>query len=160
VHWLLLGLFLIGVALSVIGHMADRATHYPWLLSRIDPQYVSGTNALDVLAQESRRALTPQHPGFSVLLEKWPELSDRSLVALISRSVAFMELGPVVKNDFELIAIDENHNEVGPRWSELSARETLAQQNDRKLHRIGTGTFFVGIAISLFSGLARFITNV
>ena len=95
-----------------------------------------------------------------MLLEKWPELSDRSPIALIGRSVAFMELGPVVKNDFELIAMDENHNEVEPRWSEISARETLTQQNHRKLHRIGTGTFFVGIAISLFSGLARFIASV
>ncbi len=155
--WLLLGLFVAGMTLAVIGWFFDRATKFNFLLNIISSDYVYGINALDVLAENDKRGFGLNHPGFTVLLQRWPEYPKERSVVFIRRSIAYMAFGARVKNDFDLILLDANKNEIKPRWSEAEARNLLGDELNRKLFRLGTIVFFVGIAISFTSGLLQFL---
>lgn len=150
-------LLIIGLLIAVLGWFGDRAANFSFLLKVIAPDYVDGINALDILAENNKRAIIPKHPGFLVLLSRWPDRPLTGSVAYISRSVAYMEFGPRVKNDFQLILRDAQQNEIKPIWSEASARRLLKNELDKKLFIIGPVIFFIGISVSFISGLLEFL---
>ena len=158
-RWLLFSLFVLGLLIVVLGWFFDRAANFNFLLKKIAPDYVHGINALDILAENNKRALIPKHPGFIVLLSRWPDQPLTSSVAIISRSVAYTEFGPQVKNDFQLILRDAQQNEISPRWSEANARGMLENELNRKLFITGTIIFFIGISVSFFSGFLGFLKD-
>jgi uncharacterized BrkB/YihY/UPF0761 family membrane protein len=158
-RWFLFSLFALGLLIAVFGWFFDRAANFSFLLKRIAPDYVHGINALGILAYNNKRALTSRHRGFIVLLSRWPDHPLISSVAFIGRSVAYMEFGPRVKNDFQLILRDAQQNEINPSWSEANARNSLENELNRKLFTIGTIIFFTGISVSFVSGLLEFLKN-
>ena len=157
-RWFLFLLFIIGIILAILGWFFDRVSYFPWLMRKISPDYVNSINALDTLAANKKHALTPFHPGFNALLERWPNLSKKLSVVLIGRSVAYMAFGEQVKGDFELIAFDKDNAEIKPRWKESAARSLFVDEEDKKIFWIGTVVFFNGLGIAFVSRLIDFFT--
>ena len=158
-RWFLFSLFVLGLAIAILGWFFDRAANFNFVLKKLAPDYVHGIDALDILAGNNKMALTSEHPGFIVLLSHWPDKPLGSSVAFISRSVAFTQFGPRVKNDFQLILRDNKQNEIIPRWSEAEARIMLENELNRKLFISGTIIFFIGIILSFLSGLFEFLKD-
>jgi hypothetical protein len=50
---------------------------------------------------DATRGILPAREGFAPLLERWPNLIDQSRVAIIGRSVAFLDWGAAHSRDFE-----------------------------------------------------------
>jgi len=154
-----LALLLTGVALSVIGWLFDRITNLPLLLKMISPDYLYGTEALRLLAANDRRHLLSTHRGFQVLLNRWPHsYSDQA--ASIGRSVAFTEFGAQITNDFELRLCDATQADIAQRWSLTLAQKQLDAELEKRTFWLGTVVFFVGIVITLASGLIDLIGGV
>jgi len=155
-RWVLLILSVFGIMLAIIGWGFDKATNFDFLIKRISPDYVDGINALDLLSENPARNLNSKHPGFTVLLDRWPDNPEKRFVFFISRSVAYIELGPRIKNDFQLILRDQQHNEIKPCWSEVAARSKLVDELNRKILKFGAIIFCLGVAISLISSILQF----
>ena len=158
--YLLLSIFILGIVLAILAWHVDKAKHFPKLLRIISSDYADGTWALDLLAENDKHVLPSEHPGFHVLIRHWPELQQKSAVTLISRSIAFVEFGPTVKSDFQLIPRDKNDNEPGARWSSDDARALLLDQFERKSFVFGTVFFYFGIGLSLAAGITEFMSNI
>src|SRR5215216_554670 len=101
-NWILFGLLLFGLILAIVGYLLDHVAHFPWLMEKLAPQYVKGTHALDDLAEHEHNVLTSAHPGFPVLLQRWPTPHEKERVALIGRGPAYMNLLHAVKHDIQL----------------------------------------------------------
>lgn len=144
-------LFIAGIVVTIIGWFFENAKRFKWLMLRIAPEYILGKNALDDLEKDQKTALTKNHEGFNVLLEKWPNLQEKNNVEYIGRSVAFISFGSQVKNDIQLIPYDSNQKEIPNRWSFLEAREKIEEISERKLFRIGTFLFWCGLLLSAIS---------
>jgi len=151
-------LFIIGVILAILGWFFDRLSYFPWLMRKISPDYVNGIDALDVLAADDKRDLTPSHLGFNAILERWPGLNRKSSITLIGRSVAYLGFGSRVTGDFQLIAYDKDRSEVMPIWKHSSARSLFVGEQNERLFWIGTVVFFSGLGIAFVSGLLEFLT--
>jgi hypothetical protein len=156
-NWPLLTLFVLGNILAILGWFFDRTREIDWLARVMVRDYVYGSRALDDLATDPKRAILPSHLGFNVLLTRWPNLPNKKAVASIGRSIAFTEFGPEVKNDIELIALDQALNHLESRWLFSSARQELQKQADKRIFIFGTIMFFLGIAVSIASGVIEFI---
>ena len=150
-EWLLLTLLLFGTGLSVVGWFFDRLSKFGWLLRYVDRNYYHAVQALRLLRDSEKRSLLPAHAGFRVLLNLWPADIPIESIALIGRSVAFIEFGATVRNDFELLLYDSGRNEISPRWSYSEAYGRLSKTHRERVFWMGTGVFFVGIAIVLGS---------
>ena len=155
-EWLVFALLLFGVGLSVAGWFLDRVAGFGWLLRYVDTDYYHGVGALRLLSGSEKRALLPAHPGFRVLLSRWPGGKPDS-VALIGRSVAFVEFGSTVSNDFELLLYDTARNEISARWRYSEAHESLSKNHRKRVFWLGTPVFFLGIAIALASGVTALL---
>ena len=68
-----------------------------------------------------------------------------------------MVFGPNVKDDIDLIARDNEENEVRGKWTYSEARKALIASRDRRLFWIGTLVCFAGIAITATTGWLEFI---
>lgn len=158
-EWLPFALLLLGIGIAIIGWLFDRLSQIDWLLKRVNPRYYHGTQALRLLAENERRALLPKHPGFHILLELWPSTMPVGSVALLGRSVAFVEFGPTVSNDFELIKYDSARNEVSTRWKYSEAIKKLSEAHHKNIFWLGTVVFFLGITITLISGLINLFND-
>ncbi len=108
-------LFLYGIFLSIVGWFLDKAHRFIWLLKLISRDAVNALIALNALAQNPNIAITPEHPGFNVLLDHWPNLTNRDSVKLIGRGPAYANFGAQVTTGFALVAKDENRNMPTPR---------------------------------------------
>jgi len=139
----------------MLGWFFDRAPHFPWLINRLVPNDMKGLKALDELANNPNIAITALYPGFNQLLHLWQDMDNgtKAKVAAIKRSISYIQFGPQVTNDFELIPCDKDLAELIPRWHESSARAVLKSRIDRKLFRVGAIIFWSGIVISAVSGI-------
>ena len=152
-------LFISGFIIAIVGRFFDQVTELPWLLRMISPDYVNGINALDFLAQNRRHILNSHDPGFIVILERWPNLNKKSSVALIRRSPPYQDMLHQVKSDFELIGFDSNTKEIGTRWEESLARSLLIKELNNKRFWMGTVVFYIGLGLTVVSGLLEFLTK-
>jgi len=152
-------LFVFGVVVTVIGWFFDRAKSFDLLMSSAAPDYVSGTKALRDLKKDARINLTSRHEGFQVLLDKWPNLTDRDAVEFIGRSAAFLGFGSQVSSDIELIARDKRRNKVGSRWRMSAAEARIESIAEKSLFATGTMIFWVGLSISVVSHIVNAVTD-
>lgn len=150
-------LFLFGIFLSIVGWFLDKAHRFTWLMKLISRDAVNGLIALNALAQNTNIAVTPEHPGFNVILNHWPNLTDRDSVKLIGRGPAYTCYGAQVTTGFALVAEDENRNMIEPAWEEPSARTLFHKKLDLILFRLGAVIFFLGIGVALVSGILGFL---
>ena len=158
--WLLFGLLLFGLILSIVGYLLDHVMHLPWLLERLAPEYLMGMRALDHIAEQEHNALHAQHPGFPILWERWPTPNvEKKRVAAVGRGPAYVQLLHNVRSDINLFLADENRNVIGQPWSYTEAKAALSEEMDRNLFKIGSTVFSIGIAVSLFSALASLISS-
>jgi hypothetical protein len=145
--------------LAIIGHYFDKATHFPWLVKAVSSDTVNGLNALDLFAQNRSIQILPLHPGFEVLLKRWPNLSDKDLVRKIGSGGPVLDVGARIKPDIVLIAYDLFGNVVEPKWRESLARQILLEEQSRSIFKRGETIFFIGIIIAFVSGLLKFPKN-
>jgi hypothetical protein len=143
--------FIIGILISIVGWFLDRANKFKWLMLKIAPDCIFAQRALDSLEADQKIGLTKNHKGFQILLNKWPNLISKQSVEYIGRSLAFIEFGPQVKNDIQLIAYDKEEKEVKERWSMLDARSSIEKILEKKLFKQGVYLFWFGIAVSVIS---------
>ncbi|MGH7871598.1 MAG: hypothetical protein ACREQO_05200 [Candidatus Binatia bacterium] len=150
-------IFFGGIALTILGWLFARVIQARWLLMLVTPDYVKGMTVLNELASNEKFVATVKRPGVRVLLNVWPGLADKGHVESIQRSVAYMVFGPNVKDDIDLIARDNDENEVGGKWTYSEARKVLIASRDKRLFWIGTLVFFAGMAITVTTGWLEFI---
>lgn len=117
-----------------------------------------GLNSLDLLAENPSIGILPEHPGFHVILERWPELTDKNSVAIIGRGPAYQKFGAQVTAGFALVALDKDKNKIGA-WEEPFARKILLKEQDKALFKAGTIIFYIGILIALVSGVLGFLNG-
>ncbi|MBM4465165.1 MAG: hypothetical protein FJ014_06400 [Chloroflexi bacterium] len=151
------GLLILGVALSILGWLFDRLSKLNWLLKLVASEQASALQALELLAQNARYLLLSKHPGFGVLISRWPGLSKRNSITGIGRSVAFIEFGQQVQNDFELIAYSAGKQEIDPRWRYSQAQQVMNAELDKQVFWGGTIVFYLGIVITLISGVVELL---
>ncbi len=150
-------IFFGGIAITILGCLLARVVEARWLLMLVTPNYVKGMAILNELASNEKFVATVKRPGVRVLLNLWPGLADKGHVESIQRSVAYMVFGPHVKDDIDLIARDNEENEVKGKWTYSEARKALIASRDRRLFWIGTLVCFAGIAITATTGWLAFI---
>lgn len=155
----LLALFILGTITAIVGWFFDRALEIAWVTRLLAPAYFNGGKALAALEDNPKRGVLPDHPGFVPILDRWPGLKNKQAVAIIGRSAAYMEFGPKVESDIELIPYDANRNELPPRWTVSAAQKTLRQGAERRAFVVGAIVFFAGVTLSTVSGLIEFLTN-
>ncbi len=158
-RWISFAFLILGTALSVVGWFFDRVRHMDKLLVCLAPNYFYGLKGLNDLAADARHALSTTHPGFRPILELWPEVASVDKVAFVGRSVAFTVFGARVMNDFELILYDANSSELAPRWRHAAAERSFAKEFDSRVLRIGGIVFWVGITITVASGVFEFLNS-
>ncbi|GEM_PF-878242 len=144
-------IFTSGILISIVGWFLDRANKFQWLMLKIAPDCIFAQKALDSLEADQKISLTKNDEGFQILLNKWPDLISKQSVEYIGRSVAFVSLGPQVRNDIELIAYDKEQKEVKERWGLLDARSSIEKISEKKLFKLGACLFLLGIALAVFS---------
>ncbi|MBI3914670.1 MAG: hypothetical protein HY327_10865 [Chloroflexi bacterium] len=151
------GLLILGVALSIVGWLFDRLSKLNWLMRLVASEQANALQALELLAQNDKHLLLSGHPGFKVLVAHWPGMSNRNTITGIGRSVAFIEFGGQVKNDFELIAHSGDEQKIDPRWRFSQAQQAINAELDKKVFWGGTIVFSLGIVISLISGVIELL---
>ena len=152
-------LFLIGIILAIVGWFFDRAKLFNWLMMKIAPDYIFAQKALEDLKKDPKIALTKHHEGFQILLERWPNLSNKDSVEYIGRTAAFVSFGAQVKNDIQLIAYDNENKEIRERWSISNATVVIEEIVERRLFKIGAILFWIGIVVSIASHIISLKTN-
>lgn len=143
--------------MTIAGWFFDRLAHFPALGRWVARNAHDALDALALLAQNNRHALLPAHPGFPVIVSAWPGLEARSRAKAIGRSVAFIQFGGQVSNDFELIARGADESELSPRWRHTAAAKEFQSRIDNQTFWYGTVVFWLGIAVTLTAGLIDLI---
>ena len=150
-------LLLCGIFLSIVGWFLDKAHRFTWLMKLVSRDAVNGLIALNARAQNPNTTVLPEHPGFNVILNHWPNLTDRDSVKLIGRGPAYTCYGAQVTTGFALVAKDENRNLIVPVWEEPSARTLFHKKLDLIIFRLGAIIFYLGIGAALISGILGFL---
>jgi len=157
--WGPLLLLIVGLSLAIAGWFCDRLNNFPTLERLLAKRARDAIDALNLLATNNRHELFPAHPGFSVIVAAWPGLSGDANVAVIGRSVAYVQFGPTVENHFELIARSIENAELPPRWRYATAIELFKGQIAKRVFWLGAVIFWVGIAVSLAAGLLEHLSK-
>ncbi len=150
--------FIFGLLLSIIGWFFDRASRFAWLMRLVTRDSFDGLNSLDLLAGNPSIGILSENPGFDVILDRWPELTDKNSVAIIGRGPAYQKFSAQVTAGFALTALDKDKNEIGV-WEEPFAREILLKEQDKMLFKAGTILFYIGVSIAFVSGLLDFLNG-
>ena len=151
-------IFIIGIIFTIIGWFFDKATSFDWLMIKIAPDYVFAQKALSDLKENPKIALTRQHKGFKILLDKWPNLEGKDSVEYIGRTVAFVSFGSQIKNDIELVLYDKGQKEIKKRWNISEAESVLEKMIETRLFKIGAFLFWGGIIVSIISHIVSIKT--
>lgn len=152
-------LLLTGIILLILGWFLDKAHRFTWILKLVSRDAVNSLTALNILAQNRDAAISPEHPSFEVILKRWPNLDDIESVKLIGRTVAYTKHGTQVINDFALMAFDENKNEIKPAWEASIARSIFEKELDLLIFKLGAYIFYLGIAVTLVSGILGLVNH-
>ena len=142
-----------GLVIAVIGWFFDKAATIPWMIKAVSKDTVNGLEILDVFGEQRGAAVVPIHPGFNVLLDRWPDLTDKNSVTKIDRTVAYMKFGAQVSGDFGLIARDKEGDIIEPTWQESEARQIFLHEQNHELSMIKNVVFWSGILITLIATL-------
>lgn len=145
-------LFITGTVLEIIGWFFDKAANISWIMKFVCRNTYFGLKALDLLAQNTNGVLLPQHPGFDPIVRHWPQLADKNSVQSIGRGPAFIKFGAQAEPGFALIAY-QGEIKIDSVWEEASARKILLSEQDLKLFRYGALLFYLGLIVSIISGL-------
>ncbi len=104
-------------------------------MAKVARDYVATKKSLEILKNNPKVALTKEDEGFTILLNKWPNLKEKSSVEYIGRTVAFVSFGPQVKNDIQLVLYDKNEEEIKNRWNMSEVEEILERIIDWTLDK-------------------------
>jgi len=157
VKLLLFIFFALGLFLAVMGWSFEQIYHYPWLMRITAPEYAHGIDALELLTSERDKKITSEHPGFEVLLKRWPGLGDKPSVSAIGISYSYIAYDDKSRTDFELVALDSTKNELKPRWKVWAAMFLFRDELEVKVFQTGWYLFISGILIAFVSGLIEFL---
>ena len=125
----------------------------------IYPNFVHTRDALDTLSTNNRVAINAKHPGFAPLLDAWPNLKDKSSVAKIGRTYAYIVFGPEVQNEVGLVAFNNRGQELQKDWTVRAAREVFSAKADTRVFRVGAIVFFIGTLVSVVAAAAEFLAD-
>jgi len=142
--------------MTIAGWFLDRAMQFDWLMLLVYPEYVHTRDALDVLATNNRVAINEKHPGFSSLLDAWPNLKDRAAVVKIGRTYAYLNFGAEVRYEVGLVTFDREGHELQKDWTVGAARKIFFARADTRVLRVGGFVFFTGIVVSVLAAAAEF----
>jgi hypothetical protein len=148
--------FLFGLILILAGWIGDNSSNIKWLQKIISPETVNAINALDIMENNKKIGLLSKASGFEELLEFWPNMDNPSSVKIIKRTIPYISMGDKIEYNFDLIAIDENGNQIEKVWSEVSARKLFLQKQEKSFFRIKFIVFVVGFIITILSGVSEF----
>lgn len=157
-QWLQAVVFSVGIALAILGWFLDRISHFDWLMRLLAPQFFHGTKAIDELTSSASKRILPANPGFCVILQLWPSLLSHTSVATIGRSTAYLDIGSdeLAVSDFDLVAYDASGKEIPSRWTAKTVRDIFTKELEKRFFWFSGAIFFLGIAISLVTGLIEF----
>lgn len=147
-------LFLLGTALSVVGWLFDKVGEVDALQASLFPEETKALRGIDYLAPDFNRTLNTQSIGFEELVEDWPGVDSQTIV-LVRRDGGTMELGTTGNAYFRMHAVTESDEEI--EWRSDHARTFFNESIDVAVFRYGAVIFFLGILITLLSGLIEFL---
>lgn len=152
-------ILLAGLVVTILGWFFDRLAHFPALAKIVARDAHYALDGLALLAEDNRRALLPAHPGFTIIVSSWPGLDTSAAPEVIARSVAFIQFGGQISNDFELIARKRTDVELSPRWRHALAVKEIQSRAEKRAFWYGTVVFWVGIGLSLTAGVMDFLSR-
>jgi len=144
-------LFVVGIVITIAGWFFDRAKSFDLLASIIAPDYLPAKQALSDLEQNKNILLTPNHEGFEILVDTWPNLDDKNSVRYIGRGPAYIKFGSTVSNDIALVAKNKDQNNIKEIWIMSEASAVVESMIDKKLSLIGGFLFGFGIIVTICS---------
>jgi hypothetical protein len=145
-------LFLLGVLISSLAFLVDKATSMPRVLLFISPDAAHVTEALRILDRGATTILPLDHPGAAVLLKWWRPQPPPQLVSQLSgigRSGLVTNIISGTRR-YELRLFTSQNQQMAKDyiWNDLEAREILKDTLDKRILHWSIGLFTTGVVIS------------
>lgn len=156
----LLVLGILGALLSSCGWIIERAFKIRWLRRHLAAKADTALRELDKLRGNPSLAFTRDDPAFQVLSSVWPGFPQNLPVHAIGRTVAYISMGPEIKNEIGLTLFDEQLKRIeGFDWTIDAADDLIVAPVEKRFRAIGVTVFWIGIAVTLAATVVRFIAT-